>query len=210
MCGLPTGGPQVGTNATPDAVVNSHSKEKKSLDDEYIGIIIGALAALIMLLFIVVVIIIIRHRRRKYGPTNQRMKSFEPRHVTLNLNDLRPPVVNGKVVNGNMYNSVATSDMESDKENSLRKINNGDLYHEPFDGIQTRKLPELPKTPESTGNHSNPCLHAYLDLLLFISPKRDQAKISMSNAKHFLTSLKKKIIFFTNISFLCYRFFCSI
>lgn len=83
------------------------------------------------------------------------MKSFEPpRHVTLNLNDLRaPPVANGKVMNGNMYNSVATSELEIDsKENSLTKFANGDAYGEPFDGIQTRKLPELPKTPESTGN----------------------------------------------------------
>ncbi len=139
-------------NATPDTVLDSHSEERKSLDDSFIGIIIGALAALILLLFVVVFIIIVRHRRRKYG-NNQRIKSnFEPGHVTLNLNDLQPPVANGKVSNGNMYNSVATTEVaDLDRENSLRKINNGDVYREPFDCIQTRKLPDLPKTPESTG-----------------------------------------------------------
>ena len=155
-----SGGTKVGTNATPDAVVNSHSKEK-NMDDESIGIIIGALTALILLLFLVGLILIVRHRKRKHGQTNQRMlKSFEPRHVTLNLNDLRlntttaagvVPQANGKVVNGNMYNSVATSDLDLDKDTAKFSNLVASAYGEPFDGIQTRKLPELPKTPESTG-----------------------------------------------------------
>lgn len=81
---------------------------------------------------------------------NQRVKaSFE--HITLNLNDLRTPVTNGKLSNGNMYSSVATSE---DGETSQQKISNGETYSVTYNGtdsIQTRKLPELPKTPESTG-----------------------------------------------------------
>ena len=148
----------MGTNATPDAVVNSHSKEK-NMDDESVGIIIGALTALILLLFLVGVILVVRHRKRKHGQTNQRMKAFEPRHVTLNLNDLRLPaanaVSNGKVMNGgNVYKSVATCDLDPDKEAGAPGTKCSDLpaYGEPFDGIQTRKLPDLPQTPESTGN----------------------------------------------------------
>lgn len=71
--------------------------KKKKIDDQLIGIIIGALAAVLLLLFVVVIIIVMRNRKRKYG-SQQRMKpTFEPGHVTLNLNDLRPPMANGKV-----------------------------------------------------------------------------------------------------------------
>ena len=44
--------------------VNHH--QTKSLDDQYIGIIIGVLTAVIILLFAAMVIIIMRQRRRKY------------------------------------------------------------------------------------------------------------------------------------------------
>ena len=82
--------------------------------------------------------------------------------MTLNLNDLRamtnppttsapPPATNGKVSNGNLYNSIATSDLDSDRDIGNGKLLNGDTYREPFDGIQGRKLPDLPrgKMPES-------------------------------------------------------------
>ena len=76
---------------------NESKTKKKKIDDQLIGIIIGALAAVLLLLFVIVIIIIMRNRKRKYG-NQQRMKpTFEPGHVTLNLNDLRPPVANGKV-----------------------------------------------------------------------------------------------------------------
>ena len=47
------------------------------------------------------------------------MKSIEPRHVTLNLNDLHAVTVekaNGKLMNGNMYNFVSQSDGDGDSD----------------------------------------------------------------------------------------------
>ena len=135
-----------------DGLVND--AEQKALDDQFIGIIIGALAALILILTAVVVICVIRHRKNKYN-NNSHVKSVEPpHHVTLNLNDLRAMnAPNGKVSNGNLYNSITTSDVDSEHNLTMAngKVSNGDVYREPYDGIQGRKLPELPKTPDSTG-----------------------------------------------------------
>ena len=83
-------------NEDDDALIND--AEQKALDDQFIGIIIGALAALILILTAVVVICVIRHRKNKYN-NNSHVKSVEPpHHVTLNLNDLRAMnAPNGKV-----------------------------------------------------------------------------------------------------------------
>ncbi len=56
-------GPSPGPEGTTDEV---NHQSKKSLDDQYIGIIIGVLTAVIILLFAIMVIIIMRQRRRKY------------------------------------------------------------------------------------------------------------------------------------------------
>lgn len=73
-------------------------REKKSLDEEYIGIIIGALAALILLLFLVIIIIIVRQRQKKANNNHQALikTAIVPRHVTLDLNDLQANGANGK------------------------------------------------------------------------------------------------------------------
>ena len=77
-------------------------------------------------------------------------------HVNFNLNDLTPSVTaNGnkpKVLNGNTYNSVATSDGEPEKMTlqRLQQLNN-ELYRDPQDCIQNRKLPELPTPGSTTG-----------------------------------------------------------
>ena len=140
------------------------AEETKALDDQYIAIIIGALAACLVLLLAIVLFVFIRHRRRKFSNSNEKQMEHP---VTLNLNDLRS-LTNGKVSNGNMYNSIATQEeMEQTTPSSpphedvmipppageTRKVANGDMYREPFDGIQGRKLPELPplKTPDSAG-----------------------------------------------------------
>lgn len=128
-----------------------HSKEKQDMGDDHIGIIVGALAAFVLILFVVICIIILRHKRRKNGSNHRIKQSFDPGHVTLNLHDLQPPVANGKISNGNKYNSLATTE-DPDQNGTLHKNLNGDVYPERFDVIQARKLPELPKTPESTGN----------------------------------------------------------
>ena len=145
------------TNPEDDAMT---PETRQNLDDEYIGIIIGALAALILLLFVVIVIIILRHRRIKYNNNHRSMKSIEPRHVTLDLNDVQvAAALNGKLSNGNMYNCVAVSDGESsDREGvccaKLEAAAREAYYQDPLDNIQTRRLPELPRTPESTGRVS--------------------------------------------------------
>ena len=143
-------------NYTPTTPVLNTSKAQRSLDDQYIGIIIGALAALILLLFVIIIIIILRHRRRKYNNNHRSMKSIQPRHATLDMGDLteiQQNTLNGKLSNGNMYNGVANSDGESDREGTCC-VGRDLYYQDPVDslhGIQTRKLPELPRTPESTG-----------------------------------------------------------
>ena len=76
--------------------------------------------------------------------------------MTLDLSDLRTNSLNGKVSNGNMYNCVAISDGDSDREGACcTKLEARDFYHDPLDslhGIQARQLPELPPNPDySTG-----------------------------------------------------------
>ena len=128
------------------------------MDDQYIGIIIGALGALILLIGAIVIFVVVRRRKQKYNSGSQ-LKPVQTQHVTLNLDDLRALTnSNGKVVsNGNVYNSIATSEIDSEHDGLAqgyengKVAHNGDAYQEPFDGIQTRRLPELPalKTPES-------------------------------------------------------------
>ncbi|XP_064615973.1 discoidin domain-containing receptor 2-like isoform X2 [Liolophura sinensis] len=81
-------GPAVGT--TSPSV--HQSKEPQSLDESYIGIIVGALAALVIVLCLIVVIVIMGYRRRKHN-NNRRTCMLKPMpvdgHVTINLNDLR-------------------------------------------------------------------------------------------------------------------------
>ena len=112
------------------------------------------------MIVVLVVLIILRHRRRKNGSNHRIKQSFDPGHVTLNLHDL-PPIANGKISNGNKYNSLATSDL-TEPNGTLTKHTNGELYPERFDVIQARKLPELPNTPES-GNMDRVSLVAAME-----------------------------------------------
>ncbi|XP_055955868.1 discoidin domain-containing receptor 2 isoform X2 [Patella vulgata] len=73
-------------------------KEEKEYDDSYIGVIIGALAALILILIIVIFIFFYRHKRNKNNNNRRALKPVVDRHVTINLNDLRGST-NGKVSN---------------------------------------------------------------------------------------------------------------
>ena len=76
-----------------------------------------------------------------------------PRNVTLDLNDLQN-TYNRKLLNGSAtYNHFSASDGDSDRE--LLKGKNFDVpYGSPFDAIQRRRLPELPKPSESSGRES--------------------------------------------------------
>ncbi len=126
----------------------SHGKKKN--DDEIIGIVIGILATLILLLFILMIIIIIRQKRGKLLASHRAAKAVVEPHSngTMNLNDVNSHTNNGKLSNGKIYNCVASSDIESEREGTWSKIGS---YREPIDCIQHRKLPDLPRTPESTG-----------------------------------------------------------
>ena len=143
----------------------SHTPETRARE-QFIGIIVGTLVALILLMFVVVAVVAIRtRRRRKYN--NNAHKPADPRLASLDLNHLHvgysPASTTGvaaKVNNGNVYNGIAASDGESDHEGTTRCCvtldgATGDYYQKPpFDGIQKRRLPELPRTPESSGNMS--------------------------------------------------------
>ncbi len=51
--------------------INSSERPRSSLDDQYLGLIIGALATLILLLFVLIAIIIIRQRQHKFHNNHQ-------------------------------------------------------------------------------------------------------------------------------------------
>ncbi|KAL5012628.1 hypothetical protein ScPMuIL_011179 [Solemya velum] len=139
-----------GTDPSGTGEGTKEAKKAEPIEDDYYGIIIGALAALIVIIVVIIAIILIHHRRQKQNNNRRSLKPVVDRHVTINLNDLRGST-NGKVSNGNMYNSVATDENESDKEmcNGGDKICKGP-YQDPKDSIQGRELPDVPPTPYST------------------------------------------------------------
>ena len=106
---------------------DSEREETKNMDDRYIGIIIGTLAALLALFIAIFLYLFLRHRKHKYSNANSE-KSGPEHHVTLNLNDLRA-MTNGKLSNGNMYNSIATSEsgvMAENDANDRRALHHCD------------------------------------------------------------------------------------
>ncbi|KAK3781338.1 hypothetical protein RRG08_018964 [Elysia crispata] len=116
----------------------TEEKEEKEYNNDYISIIIGALGALVFLLLAVVLIFFCRHKRRKNNSNGRGSSSVSSSsstnghvlkpvgnsHVTINLTDVRGSV-NGKVSNGNMYNSIATDDADSDRDASAGGCCNG-------------------------------------------------------------------------------------
>ncbi|XP_052224230.1 discoidin domain-containing receptor 2-like [Dreissena polymorpha] len=125
---------------------------------DIIGIIIGSLAGLIAILIAIVIFIVCRHRRNKNN--NRRMKTAladTHNQITLNMSDLQGTHTNGKVLNGNMYNGVPLTELESDRECcSGRPKHNG--HRETKDSVIINRgsmapnltdLPELPSPAES-------------------------------------------------------------
>ena len=103
---------------------NKNSKEKSASripeqtsakDEDYISIIIGALAALIVILTIIVVFVIVRHKRRQNTNRNN-LKPAADNVLAINLNNFHG-TSNGKVSNGNVYNGVAT------EEDNVKELN---------------------------------------------------------------------------------------
>ena len=150
--------------STGSSVEVYNTKNRRKSDDEIIGMVIGILATLILLLFICMVIIIIRQRRGKLLKSRAKvLKTVEPQsNGTMNLNEIRDSSANGKLSNGKVYSCVASSDIESDREGTWSRFGN---YREPMDSIQHRRLPELPRTPESTGEGYRGLIQ-YKDIIL--------------------------------------------
>ena len=90
------------TKITPETVTR--------LDDTYVGVIVGVLVA-VVLLSAIVFVFVFRRRRSKFNGSPHKL--FGMNHMNFNLDDLTPAMANGKLSNGNMYNSIATME---DKE----------------------------------------------------------------------------------------------
>ena len=109
------------------------------LSESIIGIIIGTLTIFIIILITVFIFLCLRSKRRK--DAQMKGTSSSP------YNDLTLGVTNLKLVNG--YNYVTSSDVDSEKEVPVCCNGEGDYYN--GEEVQSRKLPELPKTPDSSG-----------------------------------------------------------
>jgi len=157
-----------------DEVVNVHS----GLTDESIGGIVGALLTAILLIFAVAIFIALRRRRRrrKYpaGGSGYVNGTRSVGGATIKCSAARGGVCSGgrgydpavgvvtngnvAVVNGGGYDVTSTSDVESDGITCCGGVTNGrsiggrggpaiEFYHVP-----SGRLPELPKTPDSSGD----------------------------------------------------------
>jgi len=107
---------QIGQDSQQHVEDRSVQTKEATTENDMIGIIVGTLSALIVTLLVVavIVIILIRHKRSKQNNNRHCLKPVE-RHIALNMNSIRN-IQNGKVSNGNMYNSVAQDELESDRE----------------------------------------------------------------------------------------------
>jgi len=168
-----------GVTVSPRArneVVNVHT----GLTDESIGGIVGALLTALIIIFAVAIFIVLRmrRRRRKYpagsgfvdgtrnvggaavkcsagmatrgGVCGTAGRSYDPAVGVVSNGNVA-------VVNDNGYDVTSTSDMESDGIACCGGVSGGrsiggrgpaiEFYHVP-----SGRLPELPKTPDSSGN----------------------------------------------------------
>ena len=123
-------------------------EEKKSFEEQYIGIIIGALVFLIVVLFAIVMFIIIRHNKSKNNSNRLCTKPVSD-HVTMNHMSAFHPTLTGKLSNGALYKGLATEEFDDHICNGGEKVLKG--YSEPKDSIQGRNLPDLPSSSEMQG-----------------------------------------------------------
>ncbi|WAR31293.1 DDRA-like protein [Mya arenaria] len=123
------------------------TEEQKPFEEQYIGIIIGALAFLIVVLFAIVMFIVIRHKKRKHNNNRLGMKPVVD-HVTINMSNVNAlhGKLGGKMSNGSMYKGVPTDELDAHICNGGDKVLKG--YSDPKDSIQGRNLPDLPSSSE--------------------------------------------------------------
>ncbi|XP_052789716.1 discoidin domain-containing receptor 2-like isoform X2 [Mya arenaria] len=133
--------------------------EKASANEDYISIIIGALAALIVILTIVVIFIIVRYKRRR-NLNRQSLKPVSDTVLNINLNNFQNNMNNGKVSNGNVYNGVATEDEERVKDVNGKAVGVNSYFYEELDDFKPPLIVALPPvtsplTPITTSQHSS-------------------------------------------------------
>lgn len=133
-------------------------EEKKSFEEQYIAIIIGALVFLIVVLFAIVMFIIIRHNKSKHNNSRLGTKPVAD-HVTMNHISAFHPTLTGKMSNGTMYTGLATEEFDDHICNGGEKVLKG--YSEPKDSIQGRNLPDLPSSSEMQGTDARITLMYY-------------------------------------------------
>lgn len=118
------------TKVTISAVVHPQPRDRKTLREEHIGIIIGALAALILLLFAIAVFILLRHQNKKKSDSKS-YPAFEKHRMTGELEDFKSSgSTNGPLTGYHMYNVVATSDADFEESTSFQKLKLNELYRD--------------------------------------------------------------------------------
>lgn len=126
-------------------MIHPEHQDDPGLQEEHVGVIIGALAALILLLFAIAVFIILRQQRKKqeedaaYGPYDK--------HNMTNLDEYKITAgTNAMLASYHMYNAIAMSEVDYG-DDSLKKNKLKDTYSEPSEKGSNGKL----KTPDSPG-----------------------------------------------------------
>ncbi|XP_060568276.1 discoidin domain-containing receptor 2-like [Ruditapes philippinarum] len=131
--------------------------DQKNPGTDIFGIIIGSSAALITILVAIVIFIIFRHRIKK-KKNNRRLKAaMTDNHntISINLSDLRNSA-NGKMLNGNLYNGVPATDMDSDREccSDRSKSNEGQDYAVP-DVTKSALMVTFPHSRQNNSQTNN-------------------------------------------------------
>ena len=112
------------------------------LDDTYVGVIVGVLVA-VVLLSAIVFVFVFRRRRGKFNGSPHKL--FGMNHMNFNLDDLTPAMANGKLSNGNMYNSIATME-DKEMKGKGSGTEEGSRDHD----MQHRTLPVPPASDDRT------------------------------------------------------------
>lgn len=103
----------------------STAMSEDPMSKQYVGLVIGVLAAVILLLILIIFIITARNKRRKHTTPHAILKPLDSR-VTINMKDLAlaySPQYVAREANGNLYGQVSLEEPDPDKL----------LYHEPQD-----------------------------------------------------------------------------
>ncbi|CAN7991884.1 unnamed protein product [Ixodes pacificus] len=140
----------------------STAMSEDPMSKQYVGLVIGVLAAVILLLILIIFVIVARNKRRKHTTPHAILKPMDSR-VTINMKDLAlaySPQYVAREANGNLYGQVALEDPDPDKL----------LYHEPQDfkpiypgtysnGSTTSReyaVPDVSKSPILNSHKSSP------------------------------------------------------